>query len=107
MRVIEILEKINGTIKTVNNTDVDFDGIYAGDLLSHVMAHAKEGNLFLTIMANINAIAVASLLDLPVVVFAEGVIPTEEMIKKADDENIIVICTEYNVVEVIRKIYEI
>lgn len=107
MRVIEILEKIEGTIKTSHSSDTEFDGVYAGDLLSHVMAHAKEGNLFLTIMANINAIAVASLLDLPVVVFAEGVIPTNDMIKKADDENIMVVCTSYNVVEVIRKIYEI
>ena len=33
--------------------------------------------------------------------------PTEEMIQKADDENIMVICSPLNVVEVIRKIYEI
>ena len=107
MRVIEIVEKIKGTIKTKSLKDAEFEGIYAGDLLSHVMAHAKENNLFLTIMANINAIAVASLLDMPVVVFAEGVNPTEEMIQKADDENIMVICTSLNVVDVIRKIYEI
>lgn len=106
MRVIEILDKIEGTIKT-SSKDAEFEGIYAGDLLSHVMAHAKENNLFLTIMVNINAIAVASLLDMPVVVFAEGVNPTEEMIQKADDENIMVISTPLNVVEVIRKIYEI
>ncbi len=107
MRVIEILEKIKGTIKTNKSFDKKFEGIYAGDLLSHVMAHAKENNMFLTIMANINAIAVASLLDMPVVVFAEGVNPTDEMIQKADDEDIMVICTTLNVVEVIRKIYEI
>lgn len=106
MRVIEIIDKIEGTIKT-KTSDNDFAGIYAGDLLSHVMAHAKENNLFLTIMANINAIAVASLLDLPVVVFAEGVSPTEEMINKADDEKIVVICTKLNVVDVIRRIYAI
>ena len=107
MRVIEILEKIKGTIKTNKSLDKEFEGVYAGDLLSHVMAHAKENNMFLTIMANINAIAVASLLDMPVVVFAEGVNPTDEMIQKADDEDIMVICTTLNVVEVIRKIYEI
>ena len=72
MRVIEILEKIKGTIKTNKSLDKEFEGVYAGDLLSHVMAHAKENNMFLTIMANINAIAVASLLDMPVVVFAEA-----------------------------------
>lgn len=107
MRVIEILDKISGTIVTTKNTDATFDGIYAGDLLSHVMAHAKENNLFLTIMANINAVAVASLIDMPVIVFAESVKPNPQMIEKADDEGIVVICTNLNVVEVIRKIYEI
>ena len=43
MRVIEILDKIEGTIKT-SSKDAEFEGIYAGDLLSHVMAHAKENN---------------------------------------------------------------
>lgn len=107
MRVTEILEQINGTVVTKNTKDTEFDGVYAGDLLSHVMAHAKENNLFLTIMANINAIAVASLLDLPVVVFAEGVNPTEEMITKADEEQIVIITTELNVVDVIRRIYSL
>lgn len=106
MEVVDILPKIKGQILTKKITNCKFEGIYAGDLLSHVMAHAKENNLFLTIMANMNAIAVASLLDMPVVVFAEGMLPTEEMIEKADDEQIVLISTNYNVVEVICKIYD-
>ena len=70
-------------------------------------AYAKENNLFLTIMSNLNTIAVACLLDMPVIVLAENVKPTEEMINKADDENIIIISSKYNVVDIIRKIYEI
>ena len=45
MRVIEILDKIDGKILTAKNKDAYFEGVYAGDLLSHVMAHAKENNL--------------------------------------------------------------
>ena len=107
MRVIEILDKIEGKILTAKNKDAYFEGVYAGDLLSHVMAHAKENNLFLPIMSNLNTIAVACLLDMPVIVLAENVKPTEEMINKADDENIIIISSKYNVVDIIRKIYEI
>ena len=59
MRVIEILDKIEGKILTAKKKDAYFEGVYAGDLLSHVMAHAKENNLFLTIMSNLNTIAVA------------------------------------------------
>ena len=107
MRVVEIIDKIKGTIVTNKAIDASFEGIYAGDLLSHVMAHAKENNLFLTIMSNMNTIAVASLLELPVIVFAEGVKPTHDMITKADEEEIVLITTDYNVVDVIRIIYDI
>ena len=106
MRVVEIIEKINGTIVT-NKQDTEFTDIYAGDLLSNVMGHAKENNLFLTIMCNMNTIAVSSLLDLPVIVFAEGVKPTNEMIEKANDEDKVLIITPLSVVDVIRKIYGI
>ena len=71
------------------------------------MGHAKENNLFLTIMCNMNTIAVSSLLDLPVIVFAEGVKPTDEMIEKANDEDKVLIITPLSVVDVIRKIYGI
>ncbi len=107
MQVLDILDKIKGEVLTKKVTNATFDGVYAGDLLSHVMAHAKENNLFLTIMANMNAIAVASLLDMPVIVFAEDTKPSSEMISKADDEKIVIISTKYNVVDVIRKIYEL
>ena len=106
MRVVEIIDKIEGNVVT-KLQDAEFTDIYAGDLLSHVMGHAKENNMFLTIMSNMNSIAVASLLDLPVIVFAEGVMPTEEMINKADEESIVLVSTKLNVVEVIRAIYSL
>lgn len=107
MKIEEILEKIEGKVLNQTLQTATFEGVYAGDLLSHVMAHAKENNLFLTIMANMNTIAVASLLELPVIVFAEDVLPTTEMIQKAEEENILLVATKLNVVEVVRKIYTV
>ena len=46
MKIEEILGKIEGTILNQNLKTATFEGVYAGDLLSHVMAHAKEKNLF-------------------------------------------------------------
>lgn len=107
MKIEEVLIPIEGTILNSKLNTASFEGVYAGDLLSHVMAHAKEKNLFLTIMSNMNTIAVASLLELPIIVFAENVMPTMEMIEKAEEEKILVITTKLNVVEVIRKIYSL
>ena len=44
-------------------TDRDVQGCYTGDLLSWVMGRAQEGDAWLTVMGNINAIAVATLAD--------------------------------------------
>lgn len=88
---------------TINVTDRIITGFYCGDLLSFVMGHAKTGEILLTITNNMNTIAVASLLDLPGIIFCEGVEPTREMIKKADEENILLLSTHKTKVEVLKE----
>lgn len=106
MKAKELATLLEGVIvtnkATIENT---FNGVYAGDLLSNVMANAKEDNLFVTIMANINTIGVASLKDLPIIVLGEGKQANDIMIEKANEERIAIIETPKNIVEVIRKIY--
>ena len=58
-------------------------GSYAGDLLSWVMSHAEYGHMWITIMSNLNVIAVATLADVSCVIFAEGVTPDDELIQVA------------------------
>lgn len=63
--------------------------IYTGDLLSWVMGHIHEdGVALLTVLNTVNLIAVATLLDLSVIVFCEGVEPNSDVIKKAEEEGI-------------------
>ncbi len=61
--------------KTVSMPDGDreINGVYIGDLLSWVMGRAQADNAWITIMSNINIVAVASLADVACVVLAEGV----------------------------------
>ena len=47
----------------VPDGDRDIDGVYIGDLLSWVMGRAQMDNAWITIMSNVNVIAVASLAD--------------------------------------------
>ena len=46
------------------------DGAYVGDLLSWVMGRAARDNVWITIMSNVNVIAVASLSDVSCVILA-------------------------------------
>lgn len=83
MTVKTLCEKLN--LKALNLADENREvtGGYAGDLLSWVMGRAREDCAWVTIMTNINVIAVASLADVACVVLSEGVLPDEQMLSVA------------------------
>ena len=66
-------------------------GVYCGDLLSWVMGHAEPDNVWVTIMTNKNVLAVASLIDLSVVIICENAELDEEFISTAKEKDINVI----------------
>lgn len=68
-------------------------GIYIGDLLSLAMANAKEGELWLTVQGHLNAIAVAVLVNIPAIILVQGIKANEEMIQKAEEEQIAILTT--------------
>lgn len=73
MKVSELICKIDATEITLPEGDREISGCYIGDLLSWVMGRAETDNVWITIMSNINTVAVASLSDVSLVLLAEGV----------------------------------
>ncbi|MBE6605662.1 MAG: AraC family transcriptional regulator [Ruminococcaceae bacterium] len=71
MTVNAVCEALGLKVLNIANGEREIDGVYAGDLLSWVMGHAKSSQALVTIMSNINVLAVASLLDLSCVILAE------------------------------------
>lgn len=80
-------------------------GCYIGDLLSSVMAHAREGEVWLTIQTHQNVVAVAVLLNLAGVIFLEGYKPREDTIEKADKEGVTLLCTDLSAFELAGLLY--
>ncbi len=72
----------------------EIKGAYMGDLLSWVMGRASEGNVWITIMSNINVIAVASLADTACVIAAESAEFDENIIKTAIDKGVNILSSE-------------
>ena len=106
MIVKELVEVLNAILLTHEITsNNEFNDIYVGDLLSNIMANIEEDNLLVTIMCNMNTVAVASLKDVPAIVFCEEKQATEEMINKANELSIAIIQAEDSAAEVLRKIY--
>ena len=82
------------------------DGAYVGDLLSWVMGRAAQDNAWITIMSNVNVIAVASLSDVSCVILAEGVSPDDEILRLAEEKGINLLSSKLPTFEIAIKISE-
>jgi serine kinase of HPr protein (carbohydrate metabolism regulator) len=88
MTVKDLSEKLNLKVLNLADGDREIKGGYAGDLLSWVMGRAKEDCAWVTIMTNINVIAVASLADVACVILSENAVPDEQMLSVSGQKEI-------------------
>jgi predicted transcriptional regulator len=75
--------------------DKKITGGYCADMLSCVMAGAKRENVWVTLQAHSNIIAVATLLELAAVIVTEGAPIANDVIAKANEENIALLSTPH------------
>lgn len=83
MTVKELSQKLNAQAICEPEPDREVCGCYTGDLLSWVMGRAQADNVWVTIMTNINTVAVATLVDVSCVIIAEGALPDEGVAETA------------------------
>lgn len=82
-------------------------GAYIGDLLSWVMGKADSDNVWITIMSNINVIAVATLADVSCIVLAEGVTLDPEILATAEAKGVNVLSSSLSAYGIAKTIYGI
>lgn len=78
---------------------------YCCDLLSFAMGKAPAGCAWITVMGNINTLAVASLADVACIILAEGAALDPAAAAKAMQQDIIVLMTDEPEFETAYKIY--
>ncbi|MCI9575479.1 MAG: hypothetical protein HFJ84_02150 [Clostridiales bacterium] len=72
----------------------EITGCYIGDFLSWAMGKIAAGNVWITVMGNVNALAVAALTDAACIILAEGASLDEEAVQKAKQQGILVLAAE-------------
>ncbi len=77
--------------------DKPVTGGYAGDLLSWVMGRAQAGDAWVTVMGNVNAIAVAVLADIACVILADSSALDENAATRADMQAVPVLRSTDNI----------
>lgn len=79
---------------------------YCGDLLSWVMSNAHGDCAWVTVIGNVNAIAVAVLNDIPCVILAQGAQLDADARKRADQNGVAVLLSEKSAYELAVGIHE-
>lgn len=91
MKLATLIEALSLEVLTPNPEDGDVTGGYCGDLLSHVLASARPGAVWITIQHHANVVAVAQVAGLRAVILAEGKRPDEATLVRAQASGVIVL----------------
>lgn len=99
MTVSDLLKNENFSSVTLPDGDRVIKDVYIGDLLSWVMGRAKSDDAWITIMSNVNILAVASLADTACIILAEGVTVDDNIKTTAIEKGINIISTNLSIYE--------
>lgn len=109
MKLSQIIEALSLTVLT---KEADFSSIevssgYTSDLLSCVMAGANRHEIWVTLQAHTNIVAVAALLELSAVIITEGAQPDQNTLNKANDEGIILLSSPHKSFSIVGQLWEL
>ena len=109
MTLQELITTLNLKVIT---TPRDFNAVtpqggYASDLLSCVIAGAQPGNIWVTLQAHMNVVAVAALRDVSAVILTENAQPEIAVIEKANEQNVILLGASEPSYQIVGKLWEL
>ncbi|MEW6607970.1 MAG: serine kinase [bacterium] len=108
MKLKEIVEKLNLEVKSAPEMlDKEVTGGYVSDLLSDVMANAREGNIWVTLQIHQNIVAVASLKEIRGIILVNNRQPDEDTLQKAIHEKIPILVSKLSTFELVGKLYQL
>ena len=96
MTVKELIEKTGFRVihEAENSAETMIEKAYCCDLLSVAMSRVPEGAAWVTVMSNLNTLAVASLTEAACVIIAEGAAIDAHVAAKAKEQDITLLSTE-------------
>jgi hypothetical protein len=107
VKISEVAAALGAEICQGEFEDVEVAGAYTSDLLSDVMANAKDGGALITIQAHKNTVAVAALVNISVLIICNSRPFIDDILEAAKDEGIAVIRTKENQFTVSGKLWSL
>jgi hypothetical protein len=108
VKLTELIQKLNLSVRSAKGSlEQEVAGGYASDLLSDVLAHAEEGDLWITLQVHQNIVAVASMKNLAGIILVNGREPERETVEKAEAENVVIMVSELPAFELVGRLYSL
>lgn len=99
MKVKELKEKLGLSVLCEGDMEKECEGCYSGDLLSWVMSRVRENDIWLTVMGNVNAVAVAVLTDCACIVLTESSALDDDAKMRANQQGVTILRSDKNAYE--------
>jgi hypothetical protein len=91
VQLTTLIETLSLEVLTPYPEEVEVTAGYCGDLLSHVLASARPGAVWVTIQHHANVVAVAQVAGLSAVVMAEGKRPDDAAVSRARSSGVVLL----------------
>jgi hypothetical protein len=106
MKVNDIVQLAELEVKAAaDRLDAEVTGGYSGDLLSAVMANAKQGNVWVTWHVHPNIVAAALVVKLAAIILVSDRQPEEETVQKAQQEGMPILVSSLPAFEIIGRLH--
>lgn len=99
MTVEALAKELSLTTLCMPEGDREIEGGYCGDLLSWVMSRADAGCAWITVMGNINAVAVCALAEISCLILADNAVLDEAARARAESEELPILRGDRNIYE--------
>jgi serine kinase of HPr protein (carbohydrate metabolism regulator) len=108
MKVIDLAKQLDLKVITDESAaDREISGVYICDLLSWVMSRANKDNVWITVLTNLNIVAVAVMAELGCIIIPEGIVVEEITTKRAVQEGVNILTSDMNSYELSCKLQKI
>lgn len=107
MTVEQIVQQLGLEVAAASDQlDTEVTGGYSGDLISAVMANARQGNIWITWHIHPNIVAAGLVVKLAAIILVSGRQPEQETINKANEEGVPILVGDLSAFEIIGRLHD-
>lgn len=106
MKLSDVANIIGGRILNTEFAEKEVRSAFASDLMSDVLTVDSDGLLLITGLANMQTIRTAEMAEIAGIVFVRNKKPSQEMIKLADENQIMLIESSLSMFNVSGKLFQ-